>query len=135
MDRSISVESSSMRLFFYGSLRKGEDNYVRFTTEWPEAMKDVASGCIRGFELVNLGTHCSIVPGPADATVVGDVFDVSEELFTSIEALETGYGYQRHTVDVEVGDGRKVTADVYGFARPDEITKQPRIKSGDWKRR
>ena len=124
-----------MRLFFYGSLRKGEDNYERFTTEWPEAMRDVASGCIRGFELVNLGTHCSIVPGPADATVVGDVFDVSEELFTSIEALETGYEYVRQTVDVEIGDGRNVTADVYGFARPDEIADKPRIKSGDWKRR
>lgn len=98
-------------------------------------MRDVASGCIRGFELVNLGTHCSIVPVAADTTVVGDVFDVSEELFKSIETLETGYGYTRQTVDVEVGDGKTVTADVYGFARPDEIRHQPRIKSGDWKRR
>jgi gamma-glutamylcyclotransferase (GGCT)/AIG2-like uncharacterized protein YtfP len=131
----MSVESSSMRLFFYGSLRKGEDNYERFTTEWPEAMRDVATGCIRGFELVNLGTHCSIVPGRADATVVGDVFDVSEELFKSIEVLETGFDYRRQTVEVETGDGHKVTADVYGFARPDELTTKPRIKSGDWKRR
>jgi len=135
MDRDISVESSSMRLFFYGSLRKGEDNYERFTTEWPEAMRDVASGIISGFELVNLGTYCSIVPGPADAIVAGDVFDVSEELFKSIEALETGFGYLRQTVEVAVGDGKTVTADVYGFSRPDEIAHQPRIKSGDWKRR
>ena len=124
-----------MRLFFYGSLRRGEANYERFTTEWPEAMHDVASGSIRGFELVNLGTHCSIVPGAAGATVVGDVFDVSDELFKSIEALETSYGYRRQTVEVDIGGGTSVTADVYGFARPDEITHQPRIKSGDWKRR
>jgi len=24
-----------MRLFFYGSLRKGQDNYERFAGEWP----------------------------------------------------------------------------------------------------
>lgn len=124
-----------MRLFFYGSLRKGEENYERFAIEWPTAMRDVATGHIRGFELVNLGTHCSIVPGPASATVIGDVFDVSDELFKSIDALETGFGYRRQTVVVEIGDGKTVTADVYGFARPDELTQQPRIKSGDWKQR
>ena len=124
-----------MRLFFYGSLRKGEENYTRFVEEWPEAMHDVASGRIRGFELVNLGTHCSIVPGGVDATVAGDVFDVSDELFKSIEALETSYDYRRQTVEVEIGDGKTVTADVYGFSRPDEITSKPRIKSGDWTRR
>ena len=98
-------------------------------------MRDVASGCIRGYELVNLGTHCSIVPGAAGATVVGDVFDVSEELFKSIEALETSYGYLRQTVEVDIGGGKSVTADVYGFARPDEIADKARIKSGDWKQR
>ena len=127
-----------MRLFFYGSLRKGQDNYTRFVEDWPEAMRDVASGRIRGFELVNLGTHCSIVPsapGNSDATVVGDVFDVRDDLFKTIEALETSYNYRRLTVDVEIGDGKTVTADVYGFAKPDEIINQPRIKSGDWTRR
>ena len=124
-----------MRLFFYGSLRKGQDNYDRFIAEWPEAMRDVASGRIRGFELVNLGTHCSIVPGGIEATVAGDVFDVSDELFKSIEALETSYGYRRQAVEVEIGDGQTVTAEVYGFERPNEIINQPRIKSGDWTRR
>jgi len=124
-----------MRLFFYGSLRKGEDNYARFAEEWPEAIRDVASGRIHGFELVNLGTHCSIVPGGANAAVVGDVFDVSDDLFKSIEALETSYGYTRQTVDVDIGDGRTVGADVYGFAKPGDIMSKPRIKSGDWTRR
>jgi len=124
-----------MTLFFYGSLRKGEDNYLRFMQQWPGQITDVAAGYISGFELTNLGTHCSIVPGAAESIVIGDVFEVSDAVFQSVEKLEREYDYRRQTVDVHVGDGAIITADVYGFARPEEISNQPRIAGGDWTKR
>src|SRR5947209_2836051 len=126
---------SVRRLFFYGSLRKGEDNYERFVTDWSGAIQDVASGYVEGYELVDLGTHSSIIRGAADARVIGDVFDVSDDAFRSIEVLETSFEYRREHVEVRTPDGRAIAAEAYAFARPDEIRTLPRIRNGDWTRR
>jgi gamma-glutamylcyclotransferase (GGCT)/AIG2-like uncharacterized protein YtfP len=123
-----------VRLFFYGSLRKGQDNYERVTRDWPGGITDVASGHIAGYALADLGTHCSIVPADLASTVIGDVFDVSGEVFQHIERMEAEYEYVRKTVDVRIGSGT-IQADVYLFARPDEIKDRPRIAGGDWTQR
>ena len=125
-----------MRLFFYGSLRKGQDNYERFMRDWPGAITDVASGRIAGWALADLGTHCSIVPADPASTVIGDVFDVPAEVFQHIERMETEYEYVRTPVEVLTGPGgQAIRADAYLFARPDEIKDCPRIAGGDWTRR
>src|SRR3982074_523540 len=102
-----------MTLFFYGSLRKGQDNYLRFTQQWPGQITDVASGYIAGFELVTVGANVSIAPAAASSTVAGDVRDVSDEVFQAIEKLEQSFNYRRETVVVQTSDGRRLTAEAY----------------------
>ena len=123
-----------MRLFFYGSLRPGQDNYERFRRDWPGGITHVAAGRIAGWALADLGTHCSIVPTSAESFVIGDVLDVSNEVFQQIELLEAGYEYVRQPVDVETAS-EVIRADVYRFARPHEIADRPRIAGGDWTQR
>lgn len=124
-----------MRLFFYGSLRKGQDNYERFARDWPGGIVDVAPGRIAGWALADLGTRCSIVPADAASIVIGDVFDVSDEVFEHIEQMEADYDYVRRAVDVHVAGGQTIRANVYLFAHPDEIKDRPRIAGGDWTQR
>ena len=130
------VEWDRVRLFFYGSLRPGQDNYERFRRDWPGGVSHVATGRIAGWALADLGTHCSIVPASAESFVIGDVLDVSDEVFQQIERMEAGYEYVRRTVDVHTGPGAQpIRADAYLFARPDEIKDRPRIAGGDWTQR
>jgi gamma-glutamylcyclotransferase (GGCT)/AIG2-like uncharacterized protein YtfP len=128
--------SASMRLFFYGSLRKGEYNFERFEQQWPGALKEIGSGYIVGWDLVDLGSYPSIVPAGEASSVVGEVYEVSDEVFKHVEALEAEADYRRYTVDVHTaGDAACVQAYVYGFSRPADIADRPRVDSGDWKRR
>jgi gamma-glutamylcyclotransferase (GGCT)/AIG2-like uncharacterized protein YtfP len=123
-------------LFFYGSLRKGEYNFERFEQQWPGALEEIGTGYIVGWNLIDLGSYPSIVPADVDASVVGEVYDVSDEVFAHVEALEAEADYRRYTVDVHTTDSAPcVQAYVYGFSRPAEISDRPRIESGDWKRR
>jgi gamma-glutamylcyclotransferase (GGCT)/AIG2-like uncharacterized protein YtfP len=125
-----------MTLFFYGSLRKGEYNFERFERQWPGALKEIGPGYIVGWELVDLGSYPSIVPAGEASSVVGDVYEVTDEVFTHVETLEAEADYRRYTVDVHTPDSAAcVQAFVYGFSRPADIAERPRIESGDWKRR
>lgn len=125
-----------MRLFFYGSLRPGQDNYERFRRDWPGGITHVATGRIAGWAIADLGTHCSIVPAGAELFVIGDVLDVSDQVFQEIERMEAAYEYVRRIVDVYTGTGiEPIRAGVYLFARPDEIKDRPRIAGGDWTQR
>jgi gamma-glutamylcyclotransferase (GGCT)/AIG2-like uncharacterized protein YtfP len=123
-----------VRLFFYGSLRPGQDNYERFRRDWPGGITHVATGRIAGWALADIGTVCSIVPAATDSFVIGDVLDVSDEVFQEIEKMEAGFDYVRQPVDVTTAKGA-IRADAYLFARQDEIMDCPRIAGGDWTQR
>ena len=125
-----------MTLFFYGSLRKGEYNFERFAQQWPGALREIGTGVIAGWSLVDLGSYPSIVPAGLDSSVFGEVYEVSDAVFAHVETLEAEADYRRHTVEVHVaGEAAPVQAYVYGFSRPEEIADRRRIESGDWKRR
>jgi gamma-glutamylcyclotransferase (GGCT)/AIG2-like uncharacterized protein YtfP len=126
--------SALHRIFVYGSLRRGECNHDVW---FGRGVTPVADGYIRGAELVNLGDYCGIVP-VADRTrvVVGEVYDLTPEVFRGIEALEAEAGYVRRPVEVyrrSDQDGMPaVAADAYFYPVPDRIAGRPRIASGDW---
>ena len=127
----------SRRLFFYGSLRRAEYNHSRVNA-WTEGkLTHVADGHIEGAELVNLGSYPAIVEGSGD--VIGEVYDVPEELFRLIDGMERGAGYTSREVavmqdaDNDVGGSTPThVALAYFYANPESITDLPRIPSGDW---
>jgi gamma-glutamylcyclotransferase (GGCT)/AIG2-like uncharacterized protein YtfP len=125
------------RIFVYGSLRRGEQNHEIW---FGRGATPVADGYIQGAELVNLGEYCCIVP-VEDLTrvVVGEVYDLTPDLFQGIEAMEMSAGYVRRPVEVcrgSEGDGTpRITADAYFYSRAESIAERPRVESGDWTRR
>ena len=121
-------------MFVYGSLRRGESNHDVW---FGRGATPVADGCIRGAELVSLGAYCCIVPtDDLTRTVVGEVYDLTPEVFRGIEAMEVDAGYVRRPVEVyhgSDGDGTPpVAADAYFYAMPTRVADRPRIESGDW---
>ena len=131
-------EPITHRIFVYGSLRRDEYNHSRVNA-WTEGkLTHVADGVIEDAELVNLGSYPAIVEGTGQ--VVGEVYDVPEELFKMIDGMERGAGYIKRDVLVwwkEIdrnynGDGNPLEASAYFYANPNDIADLPRIPSGDW---
>ena len=117
------------RLFVCGSLRKGEINHERF-----EGFGDrlIATGTIAGVLLKHLGTYPALFPS-ADANdrVVGEVYDVSDELGTVIDAWESGDGYAPRAVEVTTTEGA-IQAEAYFYSYPERIAGHPVVVGGDW---
>ena len=123
------------RIFVYGSLRRGEDNHEIW---FGRGATPVADGYIKGAELVTLGAYCCIVPvDDLTREVVGEVYDLTPDLFQEIEAMEAGAGYVRRPVEVCHGSEERpsITAEAYFYSGPESLADCPRIESGDWTQR
>lgn len=100
-----------MRLFVYGSLKKGFFNHNRFG--FGDAAKFVGEGTASGVSLVRLGD----LPYPhafvnEDGQVKGEVYDLDDErIANAIDAMEHGAGYHPHTVNVNGDDAVMCVAD------------------------
>jgi gamma-glutamylcyclotransferase (GGCT)/AIG2-like uncharacterized protein YtfP len=120
------------RIAVYGSLRKGEYNHQG---EFAKQAVHINTGLIHGAELV--GGHAYpwlLESDDEDSSVVAEVYDIPDDTFNWIEAMEVGAGYERRPVQVVVG-AVKMDADAYFFATPDALDEYPRITSGDWAKR
>jgi gamma-glutamylcyclotransferase (GGCT)/AIG2-like uncharacterized protein YtfP len=125
------------RIFVYGSLRRGEQNHEIW---FRRGATHVADGYIQGAELVNLGAYCGIVPvDDITRAVVGEVYDLTADLFQGIEAMEISAGYARRPVDVRHGsegdDAPPITAEAYFYSTAERVAECPRVESGDWTQR
>lgn len=125
------------RIFVYGSLRRGESNHDVWFTRGATL---VADGRIQGAELVNLGGYCCILQvDDRTRAVVGEVYDLTPDLFQEIEAMESEARYVRRPVEVYVGSESNgtspITADAYVYSGSESLADRPRIESGDWTQR
>lgn len=123
------------RIFVYGSLRRQEYNHSRVNNWGFGELKHVADGFIRGAKLYNLGSYPCIVPSenPEDR-VVGEVYDVPEELWRRIDGMEQGAGYEAKDVLVQ-GEDVAIDALAYFYRFGDELSDKQLIPSGDWSKR
>lgn len=107
---------------FYGSLRRGMENYKGFKT----VLEFVSMTRISGFELYSLGSYpYAVKTHDHSATIVIEIFKVNGEAARqAIHELEVGAGYVFDLIDI---DSKKVG--IYLFERPGD---DPRVESGDW---
>jgi gamma-glutamylcyclotransferase (GGCT)/AIG2-like uncharacterized protein YtfP len=91
------------RLFVYGTLRREGTarHFLRQSTF-------VGLGSVRGTVIQKNG-YLGMIPG--DTVVPGELFEISEELFSRLDAYE-GSGYARRLTEIEY-EGEKMTAWVY----------------------
>ncbi len=107
---------------FYGSLRRGMDNYNSFK----RSLEYISTKRIKGFDLYSLGSYpYAVRSNDHSASIVIELFcihDVTARV--AIHELEAGAGYVFECIEV---DGMKVG--IYLFERPGD---DPKVKSGDW---
>jgi gamma-glutamylcyclotransferase (GGCT)/AIG2-like uncharacterized protein YtfP len=120
---------SMRRIFVCGSLRKGEVNHCRFKGFGDRLL---ATGTIASVLLRNLGEYPALVPSAsASDVVVGEVYEVPDDLADVIDAWEREAGYQVGPVRVATAGG-EVEARAYFHADPDAIAERPVVEGGDW---
>lgn len=115
-----------MRIFVYGTLRKGGSNFG--------LMKDanfIAKGTVGGV-LLDYGGYPALVSRPHGYTLVhGEIYDVDAPTLARLDKMEGHPHYYRRTMlAVNLGSAHTYPADTYVPVKPD--LSAPVIESGDW---
>ncbi len=116
---------------FYGSLRKGEYNYMALMKN-QEGVKYLATVKIPGYKLYSLGSYPVILPTDEFRTVTIDLFKIDNDTVKNrLDRMEIGAGYIRKEVEVE---GNNILIYVGGEHYHD-IGEDRLIPDGDWANR
>jgi len=119
--------SSPVRIFVYGTLRRGEKRHFIL-----RGCRFLGEATVKGFVLYDLTDYPGMVPG--DMEVKGEVYEIPEELLKTLDVVEgTPDLYSRETIEVCLESGRKLRVLTYIYNGPTAGRKI--IKSGDWKKR
>lgn len=125
-------EAPFRHVFVYGTLRRGGRNDINRLRPAPEY---VGMGEVQGV-LYHLGWYPGLTLGGEEAvTVVGEVYRITDELETALDAIEqivpgADSEYFKRQVDIAV-DGRPVSCLVYEI-NPAKVRGRQAIGRGDW---
>jgi gamma-glutamylcyclotransferase (GGCT)/AIG2-like uncharacterized protein YtfP len=113
-------------VFVYGTLRSGGAGAM--SLRFPRA-KFIADAKVSG-SLYDLGAYPGLLLNESGSTVVGEVYEVDEELLDELDEFEASSRYLRRRVEISLGTQRRACW-VY---EPDTEYYSPRtlIASGDW---
>ena len=115
-----------IRSFFYGSLRKGHYNNDRILGEGSEL---IGTTSLPGFDLYSLGAYpCAVPVDDPNHFLVGEVWEIPNEVARGISAMERGAGYDEKEVNTEWGK-----ANIWIMLEPPIFA--TRVESGDWNER
>jgi gamma-glutamylcyclotransferase (GGCT)/AIG2-like uncharacterized protein YtfP len=111
----------ALKLFAYGTLRRGHANAGRFGLDDCPAKVGVT---LNGFDLFNLGWFPGIRPGTG--TVTGDLYDIPNDMVPALDAYEGApHLYTREIVNV-------AGVDAYTYVYHQPIDQSRLIPTGDW---
>ncbi len=113
-------------VFVYGSLRSGSARSM--SLRFPES-RFIADAKVRG-SLYDLGPYPGLLLDEANSLVVGEVYEVGDELLKQLDEFEASSNYLRKQVEISLGEQRIICwtyepdPDFYSLNAP--------IASGDW---
>jgi gamma-glutamylcyclotransferase (GGCT)/AIG2-like uncharacterized protein YtfP len=113
-------------VFVYGTLRRGG---VRAMPDIFPGAKFVGDAKVSG-RLYDLGAYPGLLIDEAGASVVGEVYEIDDEILSKLDEIEASSYYVRRRVEVSVGDD-KMTCWVYE-PNPELYSLRALITSGDW---
>jgi gamma-glutamylcyclotransferase (GGCT)/AIG2-like uncharacterized protein YtfP len=124
-DTSASTEGPVL-LFVYGSLLRGQANHF-----WLREARYLGDAQTEPFfELLDLGPFPALVDG-GTATVHGELYEIGAELLPRLDVFEdVPELYRRARISLRGG----VQAQAY-LLQPRHLHGQPRVPSGDWRKR
>ena len=98
------------------------------SVRFPDA-KFISAATVNG-DLYDLGEYPGLLLSAKESPVVGEVYEVDDELLQELDDFEVSSNYLRRQVEIPLGNQRKI-----GWTyEPDPEFYSPRrlIKSGDW---
>lgn len=113
-------------VFIYGSLRNGCERSM--SVRFPEA-KFTAAATVNG-SLYDLGDYPGLLLSETDSPVMGEVYEVDDELLQELDDFEVSSNYLRRQVEISLGNQRQI-----GWTYepdPEFYSLRTLIKSGDW---
>jgi gamma-glutamylcyclotransferase (GGCT)/AIG2-like uncharacterized protein YtfP len=113
-------------VFVYGTLRRGVA--ASMSVRFPGAT--FVADAEAGGSLYDLGAYPGLMLNGSGSTVVGEVYEVSDELLGELDEFEATSRYRRRQVEVDIGGDRR---ECWAY-EPDPSCHSPRtlIPSGDW---
>lgn len=106
-------------MLFYGSLRKDQYNFRRFS----HRLTYIKTLSLDGYELYNLGMYPGLVKGKGK--VVVELHEATAEAYSAIRRMELEAGYIENLT--QVGD---CFASLFIYNRP--LGEAEKVESGDW---
>jgi gamma-glutamylcyclotransferase (GGCT)/AIG2-like uncharacterized protein YtfP len=113
-------------VFVYGTLRRGSARAM--SLRFPNS-KFIADATVRG-SLYDLGAYPGLFPNESNSSVVGEVYEVDDEILKELDDFEAASNYWRKQVEVSFGIQR-MTCWIYE-PNPEFYSSRTLITSGDW---
>src|ERR1700687_770789 len=113
-------------VFVYGTLRRGGARAMsmRFPTS-----KFVADAKVSG-RLYDLGAYPGLLLNASSSLVIGEVYEVDDEILNVLDEIEVSSYYWRKQVEISLGTHRRICW-IYE-PNPESCSHRTLIKSGDW---
>jgi gamma-glutamylcyclotransferase (GGCT)/AIG2-like uncharacterized protein YtfP len=113
-------------VFVYGSLRGGSARSM--SIRFPES-KFIAAAKVKG-SLYDLGSYPGLLLNESNSMVIGEVYEVDDELLQQLDEFEASSNYLRKQVEIPIGALRRMC----WTYEPDPAFYSLRtlIPSGDW---
>ncbi len=115
-------------IFIYGSLRRGaaRSMFVRF----PNA-KFIAGAKVSG-SLYDLGAYPGLLLNESSSLVVGEVYEVDDELLDKLDDFEALSDYRRKQVEISLDNQRRKCWIYVPEYHAEFYSERTLIESGDW---
>jgi len=112
-----------MRVFVYGTLRRGQGNHV--VLDGARFVRTART--LEGWAMLDLGAFPGVVPG--DGAIVGELYEVSQHVLKRLDRLE-GHPTFYHRERVQLAGGGEAL--MYVLTHPEDYRNREPIAGGDW---
>ena len=115
-------------IFVYGTLRRGSARSM--SIRFPRS-KFIAVAKVSG-SLYDLGTYPGLLLDESKPKVMGEVYEVDDEMLNELDDFEASSAYVRKQVDIFVGTQRRTCWIYVPEQNPEFYLDRTLITSGDW---
>jgi gamma-glutamylcyclotransferase (GGCT)/AIG2-like uncharacterized protein YtfP len=113
-------------VFVYGTLRRGGARAM--SIRFPDS-KFIADAQVSG-SLYDLGAYPGLLLNESNSSVIGEVYEVDDEILNKLDDFEASSNYWRKQVEISLEDHRR-TCWIYE-PNPEFYSLRTLITSGDW---
>jgi len=113
-------------VFVYGTLRRGGARTM--SVRFPNS-KFIADAKVSG-SLYDLGAYPGLLLNESNSSVVGEVYEVDDEILNKLDDLEAASDYWRKQVEISLGTHSRICW-IYE-PNPEVYSPRTLITSGDW---